>query len=544
MHMTRRPAGILPAMVVACALAAVPGAGPRAESFDMQSWIDDRVDAGEVLAVTAVHFDDGEVTHFAGGSLSPGSEEAPGPATQFQIGSITKAFTDLLLAELVAAGKVRYDATIGSLVGDDVEFANPDVAAITLLELATHTSGLPRLPANLAPKDPLNPYAGYDESQLLAGLAAARAGQPLGDHYAYSNFGVGLLGYLLGRVHGGGYSAALDERVITPLGLARTGTQSDGVVAAGFRNGQVVPAWDLDALAGAGALWGTTADFLRLARIQLGAIDNPLRHELADDLEIVTGGPDGFDVTRVWHVAPADGGSIYWHNGGTGGYWSFFGFRPGANEAVAILVSGDADVTGVGLQWLGASERDRAPASVDEAVFGQYRLTPDAGIGVYAVNGRLAAQLSGQPPLPLSAVGDDWYAVDVSDASLRFVREDGAVVAVELAQNGTVQRAERIADVAGALSKQSVELSRSALEAYVGEYPINAAAKFTIRLGGDGLEAQITGQPFFPIFAKGDDVFFYKVVDAELHFERDDTGAVIALVLHQGPITQRAERGQ
>ena len=230
------------------------GLSARAETFDMQAWIDTNVANGTVLAVTAVHFDDGEVTHFRGGTLSPGGDRAPGPETQFQIGSITKAFTNLLLAEMVAAGEVRYEIPVGSLVGDDVEFANPAVADIPLVRLATHASGLPRLPANLAPADPLNPYAGYDEKMLLAGLAASRDSQPLGDHYAYSNFGVGLLGYLLGRAHGGGYRAALRERVLAPLGLTRTGFEAGDDVAAGFRNGQVVPAWDLDALDGAGAL--------------------------------------------------------------------------------------------------------------------------------------------------------------------------------------------------------------------------------------------------------------------------------------------------
>jgi CubicO group peptidase (beta-lactamase class C family) len=515
-------------------------ANARAETVDMQAWIGDKVANREVLAVTAVHYDDGEVRHFHGGTLAPGSVAEPDAETGFQMGSITKAFTDLLLAEMVAAGKLDYDTTIGSLLGDSVEFANPAVAEITLQQLATHTSGLPRLPANLVPTNPLDPYAGYDEAALLRGLAASRDRQPLGNHYAYSNFGVGVLGYLLGRAHGGGYRAALEEWVLEPLALEQTGFDAPAEIAAGYRNGQVVPAWNLDALGGAGALWGSTADFVRLARVQLGVDANPLEHDLAADREVVTTGPAGFDVTRVWHAADAGDGTIYWHNGGTGGYWSFFGFRPATNEAVAILVSGDPDVTQLGLRWLGYSRPSVEPPRVDKTLFGQYQLAPGVGIGVYGLNGGLVAQLSGQQPLPLSALEDDWYAIDVADASLRFVREDGVVVAVELAQNGRLQRALRVADVAATLARDSIDLSRDKLAEYVGEYPINGAVKFIIRLGDEGLEAQITGQPFLPIFAKGDDVFFYKVVDAELHFERGDAGAVEALVLYQGNITQRA----
>ncbi len=513
----------------------------HAGEFDLQGWIDEQVASGAVLAVAAVHVRDDEVSHFAGGSRVPGDDTAPDAAAQFEIGSLTKAFTNLLLAEMVASDRVSYATTIAELLGDEVEFANGAVADITLLQLATHSSGLPRLPANLAPTDQLDPYKGYDEDALLEGLAMARAKQPLGNHYAYSNFGVGVLGYLLGRVHGDGYAAALEELVIGPLGLERTGFERDPHSVTPWRGGRAVKDWTLDALSGAGALRSTTADLARFARIQLARLDNPLKHDLAADREIV-GQAGGFDITRVWHVGQSADGRIFWHNGGTGGFWSFFGFQPATREAVAILVSGDPDPTGIGLRWLGFESARPPQAEIDESLFGQYDLNPNFGIGVYAVNGTLVGQASGQMPNGLHAVGNDWYAIDVVDASLHFIREDGAVVALELVQNGVVQRAAKTADMAAALARQEIELSRDALAAYVGDYALNPSVQFTIRLGDNGLEAMLTGQPFFPIFARGDDRFFYKVVDAELQFERDDEGKVDALVLHQGGIVQRAER--
>ena len=212
----------------------------HADEFDMQAWIDEQVDAGAVLAVTAMRLEDGKATYFGGGSLAPGTDTVPDEATQFEIGSITKAFTNLLLAEMVERDRVSYDTTIGELLGNDVEFANGAIADITLLQLATHTSGLPRLPANLAPTDQLDPYEQYDEAALLQGVAAARDKQPLGHHYAYSNFGVGLLGYLLGRVQGGGYEDAVSELVFDPLGLGATGFNRADHSATAFRGGQAV----------------------------------------------------------------------------------------------------------------------------------------------------------------------------------------------------------------------------------------------------------------------------------------------------------------
>ena len=520
---------------------ALPLSLAQAQDFDIQGWIDEQVESGAVLAVTAMQLRDGEASYFAGGLLAPDGDIQANTDTQFEIGSLTKSFTHLLLAEMVEREMVSYDSTIGDLLGDDVEFANEAVADITLLQLATHTSGLPRLPANLAPTDQLDPYKEYDQAALLAGIAMSRDKQPLGNHYAYSNFGVGLLGYLLGRVHGEGYRASLAEHVIEPLGLGRTGFERAEYSTTAYRGGQVVKDWQLGALEGAGALRSTAGDLGRLAKVQLGMIENPLAHDLDADREILAEA-GGFDITRVWHVGQSPDGEIFWHNGGTGGFWSFFGFRPTTNDAVAILVSGDPDPTGIGLTWLGF-ESPRPPAQeIDETILGQYDLNPNFGIGVFETKGVLVTQASGQMPIALHPLGDDWYAMDVADASLHFIREDRKVVAVELAQNGMLQRAQKTSDTAAALAKAEVEVSRDELAAYVGEYVLNPAVKFTIRLGEENLEAMLTGQPFFPVFPEGDDKFFYKVVDAELHFERGDDGSVSALVLHQGSIVQRAEK--
>jgi len=516
--------------------------GARADGADPQAWIDAQVDGSETLSISAARVSKGDAAYFGAGPADSDAQTPADVATRYQIGSLTKAFTHLLLAEMAAVGAVGYDTTVADLIGERVEFANPDVGRITLLELATHTSGLPRLPANLAFDEPADPYAGYGEDDLLAAIASARHKQPLGDHYAYSNFGAGLLGYLLGRVDGGGYAGALTERVLGPLGLAATGFDPADRRAAGFSDGEVVPDWTFDAMAGAGALWSSAEDLVRLARIMLGILDNRLEHALDADREVIEPAANGYAVTRVWHVAESPDGPVYWHNGGTSGFQSFFGFRPATDEAVVLLVSGKADATEAGMRWLDAGPGDAPEPAIDTSVTGQYGLVGGAGLGVFARDGNIMAQLAGQSAHPVTAVGDGWYTHDVFDASLRFIREGGAVVAVELVQNGLVQRAERVGDTAEAATRAEVSLNEEALREFIGEYALNPNTKFTIRLAGDRLEAKLTGQQFLPIHARGDDVFFYKVVDAELHFERDEAGEVDALVLHQGGIRQRAER--
>jgi len=508
----------------------------------LEASLDRGVATGELLSGVAAVQDGGVVTFFTAGRLSPGVEAPPTSGTRYQIGSITKVFTNLLLAELVAAGELSYDTTLADLIGNEIEFANEAVGEITLMELATHTSGLPRLPPNLNVSNTVDPYAGYDETALLQALASVRRGQPLGKGYAYSNFGVGLLGYLLGRVHGEDYRAALVERVLRPLGLDDTAFEAGPEPAAGFSGGETTTAWSFDALAGAGALWSSADDLMRLGAIHLGTKSQDLEHDLNSGLDVVLTGAGPFELTRVWHVASTAHGSVFWHNGGTSGYRSFFGFRPETGESLALLLAGDLDPLDIAGDWFGFEDAEPPATTFDAAVTGQYRLTPQIGIGVYANDFGLMTQLSGQPAASLEAVGEDWYALNVADASLHFLREDGNVVAVELIQNGMTQQAKKVADQAEVLSRRAVELSSEALKAYTGEYVLSPRARFTIRRGESGLEARLTGQPFFPIFARGEDVFFFKVVDAELHFERNDEKQVDAVVLHQGGVEQRAER--
>lgn len=516
---------------------AVRGAVPD----DLSRWLDERVAAGEVAAASAAWITrQGVETVTVGDGIDA--------TTQFQIGSVTKPFTHLLLAEMVASGDVGYDTRVGEILGDGFRPQNAAVRDVTLQELATHTSGLPRLPANLSPAGS-DPYSKYSVDDLMAGLRSARAKQPLGEFYSYSNFGVGLLGHLLGRVDGRGFTRALQARVLEPLGLEATGMAPEDDFAEAFTGGRPIPFWSFqDSLAAAGALWSTPADLARLARTYLGGVDHGLRHSLAADLEVVTKAGDS-SVTRVWHRTETDHGPIFWHNGRTAGHGAFVGFRPDTGRGIAIVVAGDADATRFGLGMLGREEPVAAEsaagsetAALDERIFGQYRLTPGFGLGVFAQDGVLMTQATGQPAFELHAVGDDWYALGAVDASLHFVAEHGRIVAVELAQGGRIQSAEKVADVARVAKRKEVPTSREALREYIGTYVLAPGAVFTLRLGDSGLEAQLSGQPFLPVFAKGEDVFFYKVVDAELHFERDEEGDVDALVLHQGGMQQRASR--
>ncbi len=188
-----------------------------------------------------------------------------GPRTIFQIGSVTKVFTALLLADMAERGEVHLSDPAASYL------PGPAGDGPTLADLATHTSGLPRLPRGLlrsALLHPRDPYARYPPARLVRDAGRAlRAGSP-GSHYAYSNFGFGLLGYLLGQAAGTPYETLVTRRICVPLGLSDTTFAAPGPprAARGHRRARPVPDWRLGALAGAGGLYSTAADLARFLR--------------------------------------------------------------------------------------------------------------------------------------------------------------------------------------------------------------------------------------------------------------------------------------
>jgi D-alanyl-D-alanine-carboxypeptidase/D-alanyl-D-alanine-endopeptidase len=195
--------------------------------------------------------------------------------TVFEIGSVTKVFTSLLLADMVQRGEVALTDPVAKYLPPGIKMPERGGRQITLQDLATHTSGLPRLPPNLAPKDPANPYADYSVEQLYQFLSSYQLTRDIGSQYEYSNLGGGLLGHALARRAGMDYGALVRSRICEPLEMKSTGiTLSAGMkarMAVGHdRSLDAVENWDLPALAGAGGLRSTANDLLTFLAANLG----------------------------------------------------------------------------------------------------------------------------------------------------------------------------------------------------------------------------------------------------------------------------------
>jgi len=397
------------------------------------------------------------------GALEKGDSRPLNGDTMFEIGSVTKVFTSLLLADMAQRGEVALTDSVAKYLPADVKVPEQNGRAITLQDLATHTSGLPRLPTNFAPRDPANPYADYSVAQLYQFLSTYTLPRDIGSRYEYSNLGGGLLGYVLARRAGVDYEALVRSRITGPLAMTSTSitlsADQQRRLAVGHNDRLApVPNWDLPTLAGAGALRSTANDMLTFVAANLGATPSPLVSAMSAMLtdRRPTGMP-GLDVALAWHIFTRNGDEIIWHNGGTGGYRSFIGFSPRTKVGVVVLsnTSTVAGVDDIGLHVLDARLPTMQPPKVHtevtvdpnlfEGYVGAYQLAPNFVLTVTREANRLFIQATGQPKFEIFAEAAQEYFLKAVDAQLSFVTNAaGQTTAVILHQNGANVTGRRI----------------------------------------------------------------------------------------------------
>jgi CubicO group peptidase (beta-lactamase class C family) len=240
---------------------------------------------------------------------------------------------------------------------------------ITFLDLATHRSGLPRLPTNFEPSNPANPYADFGAEELYDFLSRYELERDIGAEFEYSNLGVGLLGYALARAADDvDYGTLVRERILSPLGMEKSGIElTDEMrrwMAQGHdERGNPVPRWDSGVLAGAGGLESDMRDMLRFLEANVGAPQSVLEEAMRDahmarpvgEPGAVPGsGASSPAIGLNWLTVPAGDSVIVWHNGATGGFRSFIGFDPSRDIGVVVLTNSGQSVDDIGLHLLDA----------------------------------------------------------------------------------------------------------------------------------------------------------------------------------------------
>lgn len=284
--------------------------------------------------------EDGNVTYY--GVIREGDELRfrENHDAVFEIGSITKVFTATLLAHLADEGQLKLTDTINNYL--NVPFK--DDIPLTFLQLANHTSGLPRMPSNFGASqllNPANPYKNFGESALEDYLTnRLQLEFTSGAKSAYSNVGVGILGYSLCKITGRDYESLLRHFVTEPLGMITTTTVCENIepklVSGLDARGKPTSNWDLSSLVAAGGILSNVDDMVKFALAQFDTSNHVLRMTRE---KTFTSSETRF-VGLGWHMVKTESGRMWhWHNGGTGGYRSCMALDVDARNGVIILTN-------------------------------------------------------------------------------------------------------------------------------------------------------------------------------------------------------------
>ena len=444
------------------AYASLLGMSAISTAADLKSQVDplakQLIEEDKAVGFVIGIFADGKEQVFAYGKTEKGSEKVPDNKTVFEIGSVTKTFTGILLAEAIQAGKMKLDDPVQNCLPEKVTMPEFEKHSVTLEHLVTHTSGFASLPDNIKPADPGNPYADYTVDQLYAFLNGHTPPRAPGK-YEYCNVGMGLLGHLLALQAKKSYEQLVVDKICDPLKMSDTritlNEDQKKRLAPGY-NAELKPEknWDIPTLAGAGALRSTVDDMLKYVKANLAKADTPLSKAMQLSHEKRHTMPDGLAIALGWHIARDN--MTVWHNGMTGGYSSWVSIVPSYNVGVVVLANTATMQTtelGEKLTRVACGQKveptpSRKEIEVDRATLdsyaGSYPIVPQFVLTVTVEDGKLMVQATGQPKLPVFAESKTKFFYKIVDAQLTFVPDEkGNVAKLVLHQNGRDMEAPR-----------------------------------------------------------------------------------------------------
>jgi CubicO group peptidase (beta-lactamase class C family) len=349
----------------------------------------------------------------------------------FEIGSITKGFTGLILADMVRKGEISLDDPVTKYSRPGAKLP-AGAESITLRDVVTQTSGLPRMPPVFKPANPRDPYADFTADSLYEALAATELKER--GKYEYSNFGFMWLSEMLARKAGKSYEALLKERVLDPMGMKDTaitlsadqekrfvaGHGPDYHPAAHWHNGKN--------LEGVGALRVSLADMIKLAEAFAGRRDTPLKETIALAVKPMRDGEGTNSTGYAWGVSKREAGVI-WHGGGTGGFTSMIAVNPGTRTAAVVLVDSTTlfnDLPAHLVEPTLPLRKKRLGLATDietlKQYVGRYEFTPQFAMEIFVDGARLMRQGTDQSAFEILREGPDTFFSYLNPTRLRFSR--------------------------------------------------------------------------------------------------------------------------
>jgi len=381
------------------------------------------------------------------GKQSQGGE-AVNEDTLFELGSVTKVFTALLLADMVKRGEMKYSDPVEKFLPDEVKVPCWNGNKMSLFHLATHTSGLPSTPRTKTEDRSLPAYLNFTQDDLYNFLSHYELSAQPGTQFEYSNLGFGLLGHIISLKSGKSFDQLVEERICRPLGLDNTHRELEsalrGRLAVGyFLDGQKAKDIHMPpVLAGAGGLRSSAGDMLTFLAVNLGLESSALFDAMQETHQgRFPVSKNALKVGLSWLVAQGEDLHLVFHGGEKDGYRAFIGFDP-ENKIGAVVFSNFEDtIDDVGLYALtgkqeilelvvykeNIKEGQINPRVYDEYT-GKYQTTPSFFISVTREGDRLFAQGTGQPKFELFPESESTFFLKAVRAKVIFERDSSGRV--------------------------------------------------------------------------------------------------------------------
>ena len=509
-------------------------------------------------------------TYYSYGVKSLKTNDPVDENSVFEIGSISKTFTGILLADMVVKGDLKLDDPLQNLLPKGITAPKRNGESIKLFHLSNHTSSLPRLPDNMTSTNPANPYADYSEKQLYDFLNGYELTRDIGSQYEYSNYAAGLLGHVMANKHNLTYEELMVEVIAKPLGMENTSVvftaQMKNNLAMGHSNGLEVENWDLPTVAGAGAIRSTAVDMLKYLAANMGLEKSALYSAMQLSHQNSRSEDSNPIVGLGWHTLESDGKEIIWHNGGTGGYRIFTGFIKGGNIGVVVLSNSDAGVDDIGIHLLQPTAALNNPKpsiatkikslleseGIQTATKTYWELKKNQSenfdfsenllnsLGYsYLQEGDIEKAISvfelNVQAFPKSSNVYDSYgeALMKNNENEKAIANYKKSIELNPGNSNGIETLKKLGVDSDSIAKE-VTIEDTVLESYVGKYELAPGFILTVTKYDSQLKAQATGQGENSILPKSKNVFYFKVVEAQLTFNINEAREVQSVTLNQG----------
>lgn len=523
------------------------------------------------------------------GKLDNGTDQDVDGNTVFEMGSVTKTFTALLLQDMIERGEMKLDDPVAKYLPKSVTLPTFNGRELTVFDLATQSSGFPHDPDNYDPKLANHPYEDYSVQKMYEYLSRYKLPWAPGTKFGYSNLGVGLLGHLMCLKAGTNYESLVTDRICRPLKMDSTRITLTPEMKARFvqphnASGYSVPRMDYVTMEGSGALRTTGDDMVKYMSACLGLPPGRIGSLFEKTSRVAyINQRKNWDVGLVWWLGePLPGMKIVYHNGGSGGCCAFVGFDKTRRRGVTVLSNWRFNIDNVGLFLLEMEwQTDHRPVEKNinkqilDSYVGQYQDPADRqgtphtnefhAIGIRREGDRLVADSKGtkgfvniwlpQFPDELLPESETSFFDRLGGCQITFSRDSGGNVAgltVRYREDQFV--CEKISNTPPDPPKPvnprvPVKMNPKLLEPCIGQYdfpPVPGVPKggiVTISLKEDQLVWRASGEGFIPgaiyLYPESETNFFIQIDNTQLTFIKNEHGQVTSIISHADGVPDR-----